>query len=446
MKGRIIVAIVVLAGIGWGVAGSLLETTRVPMTQARRGTLRAYVEERARTSLPRTYRLAMPVSGRVLPIAKRPGDAVKKGEVLAQLDGVEMSFAVDQARAQVEALEADLAVQARNELEQLTLKEFKDISRSMKAIVKTAQEWVRASQARREFSEWNLKAQQDAKKTGAASEQSVQQARMSLAEADVGLISNKLIAEAVEFFDVALDTYPSYLQEWLVLKKMRAKTIEKQAAEARITYERAARDRDRSKVLSPIDGVVLARHVEDERVLAAGTPLIEVGDLRTLQVTAELLSRDAVRARPGCAVEIYGEALGATTLAGIVERVEPAAITKLSSLGVEEQRVKVRIDFSGAGKGDVPIGVGYRVRVRIFTGETQDVVIIPRAALIRTRGNGWRVFVERDGRARLVDVDLGMSNDHEVEVRTGVRDSERVIVAPPASLADGDRISETDDA
>ena len=250
----------------------------------------------------------------------------------------------------------------------------------------------------------------------------------------------------MEFFDVALDTYPSYLKEWLVLKKMRARTIEKQAAEARITYERAARDRDRSKVTSPIDGVVLTRHVEDERVLAAGVTLIEVGDLRTLQVTAELLSRDAVRARPGCAVEIYGESLGARTLAGTVERVEPAAITKLSSLGVEEQRVKVRIDFSGGHTEELPMGVGYRVRVRIFTGETQNVVIIPRAALIRTRGNAWRVFVERDGRARLVDVDLGMSNDHEVEVRTGVKDSERVIIAPPASLADGDRISETDDA
>jgi len=442
VKAKILVAVVVVALIGWGVAGSLLETTGVPMTAARRGTLRAYVEERARTSLPQTHRLAMPLDGRILPITKRPGDRVKKGEVLAELDATELRFAVQMARARVEGLEADLAVQARNELEDLSLREFDGISRSMKAIVKTAQERVRASAARREYSEWNLKAQQDAKKSGAASEQSLQQARMALAEADVGLISNKLIAEAAEFMDIALDTFPSYLKEWLILKKMRARTTEKQLAEARVVLERAERDLARVRIISPIAGVVLLRHVEDERVLPAGAPLIDVGNLGELQVTAELLSRDAVASRAGCEVEIYGESLGSETRKGIVERVEPAAVTKLSSLGVEEQRVKVRIDLDEPNAETAPIGVGFRVRVRIFTGERKDVVIIPRAALMRVRGDRWRVFVARDGRARLVDVELGLSNDREVEVRSGVRDGEMVIVAPPTSLTDGARVSE----
>ncbi|MEM8885117.1 MAG: efflux RND transporter periplasmic adaptor subunit [Planctomycetota bacterium] len=439
MKGKIIFAVVALALIAWAIVEPRLERTEVPVAQARRGTLRAYVEERGRTALPLTHRFFMPVGGRILPITLRPGDRVTKGQVVARLDVVDLDTAVGVAQARIERLQAEIRVQRSDSLEKLTVREYADVSKSFGKVVQTAKEWVVATEAQREFAAWYLKAQEDAARSGAASEQLVQRARTELAQAKVSVIVNQLVAEALELLKIAMDIYPDLVKEQLNINAIRAEALEAQLSEAKLELERLKRDRGRAEVKSPIDGVVLTRHLENEQVVPAGTALLDIGDLGTLEVTAEILSRDAIAVRPGRETLIFGEAMGEATRKGTVERIYPSAVTKLSSLGVEEQRVTVRVAL-GPDEADAPLGVGYRVRVRIYTDEREGVVIMPRTALIRTQGDVWRVFVERDGKAELVEVELGLANDREVEVRSGVEADERVVIAPPASLRSGDRI------
>ena len=152
------------------------------------------------------------------------------------------------------------------------------------------------------------------------------------------------------------------------------------------------------EIVSPIDGIVLKRIRESEAVVQAGEPLIEVGDPEQLEVVADLLSTDAVRVPPNARVliEQWG---GGRTLEGRVRRVEPSGFTKISALGVEEQRVNVIIDFADPATARKALGDAYRVEVRIVVWEEADVLKVPVGSLFR-RGDDWAVFLIDGGRAR----------------------------------------------
>jgi HlyD family secretion protein len=183
---------------------------------------------------------------------------------------------------------------------------------------------------------------------------------------------------------------------------------------------------------------VLRRHRESESVVAAGEPILDVGDPRKLEIVSDLLSTDAVKVAPGAAVvmEQWG---GETPLEGRVRRVEPSGFMKISALGVEEQRVNVIIDPAEPGAAWERLGDAYRVEVRIVTWERPDVVRAPTSALFR-RGDGWAVFVEEGGRARLRNVRVGQVGETHAEVLDGLQPGTRVVVHPADTLADGARI------
>jgi HlyD family secretion protein len=184
---------------------------------------------------------------------------------------------------------------------------------------------------------------------------------------------------------------------------------------------------------SPINGIVLRVHQESEAMVPAGTPLIEVGSPDQLEVVADLLSTDAVKVQSGFAVLIDGWG-GETTLSGRVRLVEPAGFTKVSALGVEEQRVNVLVDFDDTrGK---QLGDGYRVEVSVIVWERDGVLKIPTSALFRL-GNDWAVFAVRDGKARQTAVEIGHRNAIEAELRSGLSEGDRVIIHPGDTIEDG---------
>jgi HlyD family secretion protein len=204
------------------------------------------------------------------------------------------------------------------------------------------------------------------------------------------------------------------------------------------------RDRNRGELRSPVDGVVLERAISDERQVSAGTVLLKIGRLEDLEVEADILSQDVVNVKEGDAVEITGPAIGLTPAHGTVKRIYPAGFTKVSSLGVEQQRVKVIVAFNPEDlahlRKEHDLGVDYRVRVRIITDQKNDVLSAPRAALFRGGDGKWQVFVIRDGRARLQSVETGLMNDETVEIISGLEPNELVILAPETSLRDGMRV------
>ena len=190
---------------------------------------------------------------------------------------------------------------------------------------------------------------------------------------------------------------------------------------------------------SPIDGVVFKRLRESESVVAAGEPLLEVGDPEHLEIVSDLLSTDAVRVRPGARVfiEQWG---GDRPLQGRVRRVEPSGFMKVSALGVEEQRVNVIVDFEDPPEARRTLGDGYRVEVRVVIWEGKDVVKVPTSSLVR-QGEGWAVFAADAGRARLRPIELGGRNGLEAEVRSGLEAGQDVVVHPSDALADGKRLA-----
>jgi HlyD family secretion protein len=181
---------------------------------------------------------------------------------------------------------------------------------------------------------------------------------------------------------------------------------------------------------------VLRVLTESEQVVQPGTPIMEVGDPGQLEVMVELLSRDAVRVAEGAAAEITG--WGGPPIAARVERVRPSARTRVSALGIEEQRVEVILALEGDPADWQALGHGFHVVARITVWQGQDVLAIPVGALFRD-GADWAAYVLREGRARLVRITLGERNETHAQVLTGLVAGDRVILHPSDLIADGTR-------
>jgi HlyD family secretion protein len=188
-------------------------------------------------------------------------------------------------------------------------------------------------------------------------------------------------------------------------------------------------------VTSPVSGYVMRVPQESERVVVAGTPLVEIGDADRLEMVTDLLSADAVRVRPGAAVliEDWG---GDRPLHGRVRLVEPFGFTKISALGVEEQRVNVVVDFAEPRQALVRLGHGYRATLRIAIWSAPNLLRVPISALFRADGR-WSVFVvDDDGKARLAHVEVGHMNDELAEIG-GLQAGTRLILHPSDRIRDG---------
>lgn len=196
---------------------------------------------------------------------------------------------------------------------------------------------------------------------------------------------------------------------------------------------------ERVPLRSPATGVVLKRLRESEGPVQTGEPLLEVGDPRQLEVVAELLSADAVRVRPGMRV-LFRRWGGDGALEGRVRRVEPAGYTKISALGVEEQRVNVVADFVPAPAQRPGLGDGYRVEAAFVLWQEPAVLQLPASALFQ-RGEGWSVFVVEGGRAHRRDVVVGQRNGLAAQVVSGVAEGEHVITHPDNVLEHGARVT-----
>jgi HlyD family secretion protein len=188
------------------------------------------------------------------------------------------------------------------------------------------------------------------------------------------------------------------------------------------------------KVHAPVSGRVLRVLQESEKVVAAGTPLVEVGDPANLELLVELLSADAVKVRVGASATV--EAWGGPPVAAQVVRVEPAGFTKVSALGIEEQRVRTILELRGSAEALPRLGHDYRVFVKITVYEARGALRVPISALFR-RGDRWAVFVVEGGRARVTSIDIAHRNANFAEVARGLLSGATVVLHPSDRVADG---------
>lgn len=192
------------------------------------------------------------------------------------------------------------------------------------------------------------------------------------------------------------------------------------------------------EVRAPVGGRVLRVFQESSRVVVSGTPLLEIGDPADLEVVVEMLSRDGAAIAPGARVDLeqWG---GPGALEGRVRLVEPAAFTKISALGVEEQRVNVVVDIVTPHAERTSLGDNFRVEARAIVWEDARALKVPTSGVFR-RDGAWAAYVVRDGRAQLVSVQVGRSSGAEVQVLGGLSDGDEVILYPGDRVTDGQRV------
>lgn len=191
-------------------------------------------------------------------------------------------------------------------------------------------------------------------------------------------------------------------------------------------------------VSAPVAGFVLKVAQPSEATLPAGAPLLDIGDLSRMEVVADLLTTDAVQAQAGRRAVI--ERWGGPAVEGRVRRVEPAAFTKVSALGIEEQRVKVIVDIATPPERWRAMGDGFRVTLRVITQEVDAAQLVPAGALFPIADGGTGVYRIDGGRARLQPVEIGGRNGSEGWVKSGLKQGDTVIVYPPPAVADGKRV------
>jgi HlyD family secretion protein len=194
------------------------------------------------------------------------------------------------------------------------------------------------------------------------------------------------------------------------------------------------------RILAPQTGLVLDVTDLSARLVQAGAPLLTIGNLDEMEIELDLLSTDAVRvpAEARALIENWG---GSGVLEARLRRIEPSAFTRVSALGIEEQRVRLRLDLLAGPQERQGLGEGFRVTVRLILWEAQDVLQLPQAALFRQAGD-WAVFVEEDGRARLQIVEIGRQASGQAEVLAGIAEGARVLLYPGAGIEDGASIRE----
>lgn len=385
----LVAAAIVLALIAWGFwpRAELAETA----TAARRP-LAVTVEEEGRTRVRDRYVLYAPVAGYLRRIDLDVGDAVAAGDALATLDPLRPATLDQRSKAEAEARVAA----ARAALAQ------------------------RESEARRAAAEAELAASEFAR-----SENLLAKNLVSKSQFDEARTRMQASAAASRAATAAIDVG----------------RYELDAALASLRYTASGETRGRLEavpVRAPVAGRVLAIHQESAGVVAAGQPLLDVGDPAALEVMVEVLSRDAVRIAPGGRVlfERWG---GEAPLEGTVRTVEPTGFTKVSALGVEEQRVRVIADLTSPPDDWRRLGDGYRVEASFVVWSGEDVLTVPSSALFR-RDDGWGVFVVERGRARERVVTPGHGSGLLTEVLSGLADGETVIVHPGDAIEDGVRV------
>ncbi len=304
---------------------------------------------------------------------------------------------------------------------------------------------MEAGKAKLDYYDKNLDRMKRLMLTKSKTEDEYEQAQLSQVQARVELRQDELVSAAMQALDAAVLLGPKAISQYIARKALPHAVLEKQKAEAQINLEQVTTSEGRAQMTSPVEGVVLERLVSDERQVAAGTVLLRIGRLEDLEVEADVLSQDVVAVKTGDAAEVSGPAIGPTPVSGTVSRIYPAGFTKVSSLGVEQQRVKVIVALKPEDIARLHtergLGTDYRVSVRIITASKPEALTVPRSALFRGAEGKWQLFAVRGGRARLQAVETGLMNDETVEITRGLAEDDVVVLAPETNLADGARVS-----
>ena len=426
-----------LAGLGIVGLGALVmrpSPKRVDFVTVQQGQLEVSVDAEGQTRVRDRFVVSAPVEGRLTRIELEAGDTVTDNQVVARIDPLPLTSEVQQVQARMDEIRAQMAgvetlrpkddalQQAQNRITVAQAEQQRataELARAEASLQQAQRDLARAkdlaaqgaiSEQQRESAELTVTARQQ--------ERNAAQQQVASAEAAIAAAQNErqILQAEQQDPDYLLDVYQA----------------EMASAEAQLAS--LVDDARRTDITTPTAGQVLRVLEESERFVSAGTPLLEVGDSAQLEIVIDVLSSDAVKIQPGDRIHIsqWG---GDDTLEAQVTYLEPSAFTKVSALGVEEQRVNVIANFTDP---TVPLGDSFRVDTQIVIDENPDALIVPISALFSCEP-GTCVFTVENNRAQLTPVEIGLRNTFDAEVTSGLATDDTVI-AYPESVDGGDRV------
>ena len=362
-----------------------------------RGTLKVTVDEEGETRIREIYVVSAPIGGMVRRSPREVGDEVVKDKTLiAVIEPEDPSF---------------LDIRKRRELEAA-------VAAAEASIILTESQ-IRRARHELAFAKSDLQRTQSLAERGTVSQRTLEKAALeveiraaSLAQAEANL-------------------------------ELRKRELE--SAKARLIGPEQGGDVKTGtsccvEVTAPEGGRVLKIHHESEQIVKSGAPLLEIGDPQDLEIVVDLLSTDAVKVKPGAEAQVEGWG-GPGVLKATVRRVDPAGFTKVSALGIEEQRVNTILDIKSPREGWITLGHDFRVYVRITVWSSDNALRVPLSALFR-QGSDWAVFKVGDGQARRTIVKLGERNTADAELISGLEEGDSVILHPSDKVSDGVKIEE----
>ncbi|MBM4313559.1 MAG: HlyD family efflux transporter periplasmic adaptor subunit [Deltaproteobacteria bacterium] len=389
VRRKLFVIGIILIVVSATIYGFIPKAVDVDLAEVSRGPLQVTIEEEGRTRLKERFVLSAPTAGYMRRIGVKVGDSVQKGQIVAVLEPVRSQALDPRSRAEAEATVS-----------------------AAQAGLNAAMEKERAATADADYIEKRLERMTSLYAKGSIAKDQLDQIQ---SEAKKARAVQGAAKAAVDVSRAELERIKKTLQDF---------------APNGITEKR-----DAMSVSSPVDGSVFRIYRESEGTVNVGEPLMDIGNVKNLEVRVDLLSSDAVKIKKGTGV-LFKRWGGEGTLTGKVRVVEPAGFTKVSSLGVEEQRVLVIADMTSPPDLWRVLGDGYRLEAHFVVWEGKEILQVPASSLFRS-GTKWAVFLEDNGKARQRIVEIGQRNGLTAEIISGLKEKERVVTHPDDSIGDG---------
>ena len=424
----------------------------VDVAEVKRDDVQVTVDEEGETRIRKRYLVSAPVAGRLARIKLDEGDRVTQGEIIARIDPLPLESDIQEAQARLRQWQAEKKGVETQRPKREAIAQAEASIRAATAKQKEAQAKVEQAKAALQQAERDRDRHQQLFADGAVSRQQKEQAELeaitkakaSEAEQRIADSTAAEVTAAKEALAIirAEQQDPDYL---LDVYDARIASVEAELAKLND-------DAQRTNITSPIDGYVFRVNLESAKYVEAGTQLLELGDPQDLEIVVDLLSSDAVKVKPGATMylEHWG---GESILKAKVRSVEPSAFTKVSALGVEEQRVNVVADLIDSEVsfevGQGRLGDRYRVETRTVVWSRDDVLVVPSSALFRCEENNrvssnisntWCAFVVENDRVQKRQIEVGQRSNFEAVIEAGLEVKEKVILHPTEQIQSGTKV------
>ncbi|MBT9587988.1 HlyD family efflux transporter periplasmic adaptor subunit [bacterium] len=408
----------------------------VEVTKVSRADLVDSFREQAETRLRKIYVVSVPAAGRIGRIELEPGDQVRAGQTLVSFDRLPAQSEATEHRAEVAQLQAE---------ERLAADDAPEIAEEARAEALVSEAGRRLDSERAVVSEMEAVATQarldlDRAATlfaqGATARQQLERAQLDERRARAQVLEAKGRLNSLKALQEAVGHQLEAARAQRLRRLHQRESSQQQVVQARERLERSLHEASQNFVTAPVTGVVVERFQQGPGPMPAGEKLLSLGRSQDLEAMSEVLTQDALRLRIGTPVQLY-PGPGRPPHLAHVSRIEPRGFTKLSSLGVEQKRVRVLMQLD---KIPPNLGAGYRLEAEFVVGKHPQVLALPRPALLQKPDGSFYVFKVVAGHLQEQTVELGVSEDLRVSIRSGLAEGDTVVAAPESGLKDGDEV------